>query len=112
MNTTDSILKALEEISRSKAAIDPIQWITAAQKLTLLMGEEVEKLHSMEQSVSQLQVNLIEEGKSAAEAKLRVEATETYKEAKTQKAKIMRIEETVRLAKLRGRISEEKFKRQ
>lgn len=112
MQTADDILTVLEQWAREKRPVDPTMWVEAAQKLVTLMGDEADKLFRMEQAVAQMRVELLEGGQNATQAKMRVEASDDYREARRQKAKIGRIEETVRLAKLRGRMANEEYKAQ
>lgn len=111
-NTADSIMTALEAMSRSREPIDPNKWVEGAMKLTVLMGDEASQLYDMEQRVAQMRVEYLTGGMTATAAKMHVEASDQYKEARNQKAKIGRIEETVRLAKLRGRMASEEMRAQ
>jgi hypothetical protein len=110
MQTATDILAVLEKWAAEKQPIDPGSWVEAAMKLSALMGNESDLLYEMEQKVAGMRVALLEEGKSATDAKMRVEASNEHKEARKQKAKIDRIVETIRLAKLRSRMASDEFK--
>lgn len=105
-------MNVLEQWSRERRPIDPHEFLDAATKLTLLMGDESDKLYQMEQNVSVERVKLLDEGKSVAESKTRVEASGAFREARSQKALMDRIVETVRIAKMRARLSMEEYKSQ
>lgn len=111
-NTTDSILTALENMAKSKTPIDPTQWVEGAAKLITLMGGENDALFLLEQKVAQARIESMASGMTATAAKMHSEATDEYREARQQKAKIDRIIETVRLAKLRGRMANDEMRSQ
>jgi len=81
-----------------------VTWLDAAQKLTMLLGDEHDKLFELQQIVANLKVGCLEEGTSSVEAKTRVEATDAFRSMQKQKAKIGRIEEMVRIAKIQARM--------
>lgn len=112
MQTATDIIKVLEGWAAEKRPIHAQEWLDAAQKMTLLMGDEADKLFQLEQNCALERIEYIDEGKSATEAKMRVEASEAYKEARSQKALMERIIETVRLAKHRARLANEEYKAQ
>lgn len=108
--TIDTILNWLENKVKWKESIHPSVWINAASKLNILISEEKERLYDLEQRVAQLKVSQIENGKSVAESKVRVEATNEHKEMKKQQARIERINEAIRLAKYQSRLELEEIK--
>lgn len=110
MQTVDDILSVLNDWAANKMPIDPHAYIEAAMKLQALVGNESDLLYEIEQKVANMRVALLEEGKSAVETKMRVEASDEYKTARKQKAKIDRVTETIRLAKLRSRLAADEFK--
>lgn len=112
MNSANSIMDALHKWSVEKEPIDPQRWLDASLKLVQLMGDESDKLYQMEQNVAVERVNLKDTGMSVSEAKLRIEASDAYREARQQKALIDRIIETVRLAKHRARLASEEYRAQ
>lgn len=110
MQNADDILNVLQDWAANKMPVNPAAWLEAAMKLSALVGNESDLLYEMEQKVANSRVALLEEGKSAAETKMRVEASDEYKAARKQKAKIDRITETIRLAKHRSRLAMDEFK--
>lgn len=101
--TIDTILNWLETQVEQKLPVDAHQWLDACQKITVLLGDEHNKLFNLQQLVAMEKVAWIENGKSATEAKARIETTETYREMQKQNARIKRIEEMVRIAKIQAR---------
>lgn len=101
--TTDTILSFLKDAVESKRVLNPEIWLDAAYKLAILAGDENDKLFNLQQEVAQMRSGLIMEGKSVAEARVRVEATDKYVEAQKQKAKVELIKELVRIAKIQAR---------
>lgn len=112
MQTASDILQVLESWAAEKRPIDPQAYIDAAMKLTLLLGDESDKLYEFEQNCAIERVKLIDDGKSVSESKARLEASDEFKKARSQKAKIERMIETVRLAKLRARMANEEMRAQ
>lgn len=102
----DTILAWFKEAIQAKMPITPTQFIEASEYLNILIGNENDKLAELEQKVAlaRLQFMEAEENKSVAEAKVRIEATDIYKEMKKQKNKIAQIIEFIRLGKLHARI--------
>lgn len=102
--TTETILKWFADTVQAKKPIPPSSWVEAGEFLNVLIGEENNKLAEMEQKVAQEKIKLMKDSKSVAEAKMKVEATDIYKEARQQRSKIAQIIEFIRLAKLHARI--------
>ena len=105
--TIDKIVEWLTKQVEDKMPIDTHEWLEAAQKMNVLLQGEQEKLFSLEQEVALLRKGLIEADKTVAYSKVMVEATDEYKAMKTQKAKIERCLEMIRIAKLQARISKD-----
>jgi len=108
--TADDILAVLEKWAAEKQVIDAHAFLDAAVKLNLLLGDESDKLFAMEQKVSLMRIELLEGGANATIAKMRVEGSDEYREARSQKAKIERIIEAIRLAKHRARLADEEYR--
>ena len=87
MRTTDSILNTFQEWVVEKKMIDAHNWINAAQYLNVLIGDEHDKLYILQQKVANLKKEHIEQDMSVAKARVYVEATDTYKDMQSQKAK-------------------------
>lgn len=91
----DWIAKQVEE----KQPISPSLWLEAASKLNALKQDETDKQFELKQKVNVRKAALITAGKSVAAAKVEIEATDDFKEACKQEAKVEQIEEFIRIAK-------------
>lgn len=109
-STADSIMSWFTEQVENKLPIDPHLWLEGSMKLSVLLQSEQEKLFAMEQGVAQLRKILLEDGKTVAYAKTMIEASDEYREARKQKAKIDRGTEFIRLAKLYSRTASDLMK--
>lgn len=102
--TVDSVLAEIEENVRREANLAPTKWVQDAMSLTALMGDASKELYELQQKLSQKQVEIIESGKSVAFSEVVLKTTDIWLKMKIQEAKINKIEELVRLAKVRARI--------
>ncbi len=111
LNTVDSILEALKKMSETKEIIDVDVYLRGAEKLNSLLQEEQNILFSLEQDVAKMRRKLLVENKETASAtKMIIEASDEYTNARKQKAKIDRVLETIRIAKLHARLSNDVYK--
>jgi len=106
----ETILEWFKATVEAKKPIPPTAWVEAGEFLNVMIGGENDKLAELEQKVAQEKLVLMENSKSVAEAKMKIEATDIYKEAKRQKNKIAQIIEFIRLAKLHARIYSEELR--
>lgn len=104
--TVDSILDWLKACIEQKMPVDAHQWVEAALRLNVLVVDEHDMLFTMQQAVSKKRVELLEGGKNATQAKMIVEASDEYRLTQSQKARIGRIEELVRIAKVQARLKD------
>lgn len=110
LRTVDSIMQAIEEAAERKDSWDAHTWIEAAQSLNALMSHEHDRLFDLQQQVANAKVLLMNQGKTAAYAKLAVEATYDYVQLQRQRARIERIEQTIALAKYQSRIKDNEYR--
>ncbi len=109
--TSNTILGYLKEAVENKAKLNPDVWIDAALKLNTLLDDEYGALYDLQQEVANirlenLQLYTDQNGKrNVSEAKLRTEATETYKLYKKQESRCKQIEEFIRIAKIQARLT-------
>lgn len=110
--TCDKIIAWLQSRVKEKLPIPPTVFIDAAQKLNILLGDEEAKYADLFQKVAQLKVDMLSnaQNSSVASVKLKVEATVEYREMTLQKAKIARIQEHIRLAKIQSRMANDEIK--
>lgn len=104
--TTDLILSTLKQWVETKTVVDAHTWVEASLKLNILISDEHDKLFKLEQEVAQMKVHYIEDGKSVAYAKTKVEATDLYRLMRIQRAKIEQIEEAIKIAKVQARLKD------
>lgn len=107
--TCDLILDWLQKKIENKEEVAPSTFLDASLKLSILIGDEEDRLYQLQQDIAVLKVAEIELGRSATEARLRVEATPIYKQMLQLKAKIGRIFEFIRIMKIRSRMKETEF---
>jgi uncharacterized protein YgfB (UPF0149 family) len=110
--TTDTIITWLNEQVTNKFPISPTTFLDAAVKLNLLLADEQAHLFELEQKVAQLRIDFLNEDdkRNVSKAKLLVEASEEFKDSKNQKAKIDRIIEFIRLAKVQSKLTMEEMR--
>jgi hypothetical protein len=115
MVTADAIIDWLKKSVAAKHPVSASQWLDAALKLTVLIGDENSKLFSLEQKVAEAKVACIDaqEKKSVALADVMVRTLPVWLEYRTQEAKVEQIQELVRVAKKQAELSswEEKIQR-
>lgn len=110
--TCDSVLEWLEKKVRTREPIGAETWLIGSQYLNILQGDEQNKLFEIQHAVAKLKVGYIERGDSVAKADALVEASDLYLEMLKQKAKIERIQESIRISKIQARLSDEEYKAQ
>ncbi len=113
--TCDTIIAWLQSQYEQKLPVSPSVFIDAAEKMNILISDEHKKLFNMQQKVAQMKVDLLSGSATAkkpsvAEVKLRVEASDEFRAMCVQKAKIERIIEHIRLAKIHSRMASEEIK--
>lgn len=98
----DIILEYLEkQLEAKKIELDTKFWLEIGVKLNICLIEENQKLADLFQKVAQLKIMFLDsqEKRNVSEAKLRVEASNEFKEFKIQDLKCRQIEEFIRLSK-------------
>lgn len=109
-NTIDSILDGFRVMSEEKQPLDVNYWLEGCAKLVVLLSDEQNKLFLLEQILAEQKLKLLEEGKSAAYAKIAIESTNDYVEARKLEAKIDQVTEIVRIGKLQARMSNDNIR--
>lgn len=112
MITTDTIIEYLKNAVEQKLPIPPTVWLDSAVKLNLLLADEQEELFNLQQKVAQLKIDYLQDDdkRNVSKAKMMVEASDDFRLMKTQQAKIDRIIEFIRLAKVQSKISSEEMR--
>lgn len=110
--TTDTIIGWLNEQVTNKYPISPTTFLDAAVKLNLLLADEQEELFNLQQKVAQLKIDYLQDDdkRNVSKAKMMVEASDDFRLMKNQQAKIDRIIEFIRLAKVQSKISAEEMR--
>lgn len=90
---------------KDRTPLDPKVWLDKGANLSVFLYRELSLLVEMEQVVARMKLKFYEESANGnvSAARLRVEATDEYKNARKQKAKCQAIEEVIRIAKLQAR---------
>jgi hypothetical protein len=102
MNTAKAIMEHLQQMAEEPGAIDAEAWLRGAMKLRVLLQAEQEKLVDMERNVQEIKAGYLfdPEGKvNATAAKIKVETTDEFVEAKKQEVFIKTALDTILLAK-------------
>lgn len=110
--TIDSILNVVTGWVKNKQFMSAHDWVNTAQKLNVLIGEEHDKLFTLQQQIALVKSVCIDEGKSVSACKIMVETTDTYKIMRKQEAKIKQVEEMIRIAKLQARLKDNEYRNQ
>lgn len=111
-NTVDSIMNTLERWAAEKRPIDATTMLDACLKLTLLLGDEANDLYTLEKQIAEEKVKWLNQGKTVAYANLQVAASQYQFEAKLKAATIKRVEELVRISKIRARLADNEYRSQ
>lgn len=101
--TIDKIQEWLTKQIEQKLPIDGHTYMDAASKINVLLQGEQEKLFKMEQGVALMRKELLGQGDTVSAAKVIVESSDAYLEARIQKSKIERAIELIRIAKINAR---------
>lgn len=109
MQTCDDILNWMKGQAESKTPIDPIRWLEAAEKLNAMIGDETDKLIDLDFELAQIKSFALIQN-TGIKAKAEVEANPLFRERQKQKAKIERIQEAIRLAKIHSRLKSEEMR--
>ena len=110
LRTCDSILAWLKEQTESRRPISPQLWMEAARSLNVLSSDENDKLIDLRSQLAALRAELISAGQTGVATKMLIEANPLFAAAQRQEAKMKRIEEAIRLAKLSARIKSDELR--
>jgi hypothetical protein len=106
MINADTILNSIKEAVEAKRQLNPDIWLDAAFKLNVLIGDENDVLLTRQQEVAKKKLEFLTAGDTVAAAKLKVEATDEYREMHRQKMKVAQIEEFIRISKIQARAAQ------
>lgn len=110
--TVDTIISSLREKVENREVVYPSWWIEAAEMLNLLLEDEQNALFDLEQKIAQKRASILESQtkRNVSEAKLIVEASDDFKNMRKLEAKIKRVQEQIKIAKVHGRMASEELK--
>ena len=105
----DEVIQQIEDVLDKKLPMSPSYWVEQAEQLNILSSDETDRLTVLAKKAAYKQLEWVEMGKSMAESELRVKTTDEYQELQNQKAKVERIKEIIRLAKVHARMKNEEY---
>lgn len=107
--TAETIIASFTKRVSEQEIIPPDHWMQGAIFLNVLIGEENNKMITLEQEYMKEVIKWIDLDKSNAEAEKRAKATESYTNYKRQKAFVAQCDEFIKLSKKQATISFEKY---
>lgn len=110
IRTVDTVLNRLEAQVVENAILPPTTWIDAALALTALLGNEHDLLYRAQQVLAQKKATIVAGGATVAKANLLIQGSDEWVAMKNQEAKIGRVEEMVRCAKIRARLADSELR--
>jgi hypothetical protein len=110
MSTIDTLMEAMQERVEKGEIIGPHDWIDYAGRLNLFRGIDDNVLYKLGQRIAQLRAEYVKDGMSVAAARTLIEASDDYREYKQLQAKLDRVIEEIRLAKIRSRSAAEEMR--
>jgi hypothetical protein len=99
MKNVQEIIDYLSDIAETGQVIPPDVYVRCAERVNVLLQPEQDKLFLLEQNVAKKRAELVMNGQTAAYAKIVIEASDEYTEARKQKALVERALEVIKLAK-------------
>src|SRR3990167_3170274 len=111
--TIDTIIASLRETVEKKEVVHPSWWIEAAEMLNLLLGDDQDKLFGLQQEIAQQRYEILKSQtkRNVSEVNLIVESTDKFKEMRILEAKIKRIQEQIKIAKVHARLASDELSR-
>lgn len=97
--TSELIIQTLKGWVETKTPIAPQTYLDAALKLNILIQGEMDKMTELDQKCAEIEIHIIEQGKSSVEAKTRLKTHIEWVEFKKQEGKVKQIQEYIRIAK-------------
>ncbi len=105
MRTATSIIASFTERTMAGEVIAPEEWLLASQMLTVLLKEETDKMFELQVFVNKLKVDKMENGATAAKARIYAEATNSFTDFLKQGAFVNQIWEFIRVAKKQAELA-------
>ena len=105
----ESLLEELKKRIEAKEPISPLDWLDTADRLNILRSDYDDKLWQLGEDLFKLKAICFEQKKTGAHAEAIMKSTELYKSWGQLKSKLSRIDETIRLSKVRARLSQNEW---
>jgi hypothetical protein len=104
--TIDGILAQFQKWVTTHEPVLPSTWVENAQKLIVLMGDETDRLYDLQQQVANIEMGMLSEDdkENVSAVRLKIKTTEAWKDMVKQQAKVKRIDEFIKIAKLQARL--------
>lgn len=108
--TTETIINTMKEWVEEKTPISPARWIDAAAKMNVLIGDENDRLYTLESEIAKMRAKLLEQEKmTVAKANAIIEANDMYMQYRKQGAYVKQIQEFIRIAKKQASLQSETY---
>lgn len=111
--TIDSIISDLRSKVEKREVVHPSWWVESAEMLNLLLSEDQDKLFGIQQEIAKERYEILKSQtkRNVSEANLIVESTDKFREMRTLDAKIRRVQEQIKIAKIHGRLASDELNR-
>ena|SRR3990167_896880 len=105
--TVDSVIAELKKKVEDREVVHPSWWLEAAEFLNILLGDEQDNLFRLQQNIAQERKELLghQVKRNVSECNLIVEASDQYREMRMLDAKINRVKEQIKIAKVHARLA-------
>src|SRR5262245_214448 len=110
MSTIDILMETMQERVEKQEIIGPHDWIDYAGRLNLFRGIDDNALYKLGQKIAQRRAEYVKDGMTVAAARTLIEASDDYCSYKQLQAKLERVTEEIRLAKIRSRSASDEMK--
>lgn len=111
--TIDTILNDLKSNVEKREVVHPSWWVESAEMLNLLLADDQDKLFGLQQEIAKERYEILKSQtkRNVSEANLIVETTDKFREMRTLEAKIRRVQEQIKIAKIHGRLASDELHR-
>jgi len=110
-DTIDAIIDHLKGLAESHEQMPPERWLDAGKSLLALLGNEQDRMYDLQQKIAAEKVRLLEadEKHNASAVKIHIEATDDYVKLQKQKARVERVIEFIRIAKIQSKMRDSEY---
>lgn len=107
--TAKEIMVVMRGVIAKRQILSPDRWINYGVMLTALLGDENDKYADLYQEAHKIQHTSIVSGSTASSAEAEMKASDEYRDMLKQKGLSEQIMEMIRLAKIRGSLSDKEI---